>query len=475
MLAMVACGAGIYLSSGPLPAGASGTTTLVLQQMDSCKQALGGAAYQLTGSGVDIRGAAPSQTKQRVSSSPTCPLQQGDCVTVSAGCISLDNVPYPGTYQINEIRTPDADVSNPEGYAACNGGSACRSQVVNVVISPSGAVQARVTNVYPDGVSAVYPTSAQHAGASSYAGTRSDPIVVHNFGLAPPNPDVSLQCDGDADADDHLTGSPSARCAYPESQEASACMPYPWSCTLAVVPAGGASTTTTRSRTSSRSSTSSRTSSAAGSPSGPSSRFVTRLYQDLLGRAASPDEAAYWSEQIAGGMGSDAVGYALLNASEFHGHVVDGDYQTLVGRGADPTGRAYWTSVLDGGAYNEAVAAGFASSDEYFATRGQATYTGYVQALYHDFLGRPADTVGLAFWTGRLASGTPRWAVSAGFPFSHENHVNLVSGWYQRYVGRAGDPGGIGFWAGYLDNGGRDETIESGLIGSPEYLARASS
>jgi hypothetical protein len=174
-------------------------------------------------------------------------------------------------------------------------------------------------------------------------------------------------------------------------------------------------------------------------------------------------------------MGSDAVGYALLNASEFHGHVVDGDYQTLVGRGADPTGRAYWTSVLDGGAYNEAVAAGFASSDEYFATRGQATYTGYVQALYHDFLGRPADTVGLAFWTGRLASGTPRWAVSAGFPFSHENHVNLVSGWYQRYVGRAGDPGGIGFWAGYLDNGGRDETIESGLIGSPEYLARASS
>jgi hypothetical protein len=74
-----------------------------------------------------------------------------------------------------------------------------------------------------------------------------------------------------------------------------------------------------------------------------------------------------------------------------------------------------------------------------------------------------------------MAAGTPRGAITGGFTFSHENHTNLVSGWYQRYLGRAGDPGGIAYWAGYLDRGGRDETIESGLIGSPEYLAGAGS
>jgi hypothetical protein len=50
-----------------------------------------------------------------------------------------------------------------------------------------------------------------------------------------------------------------------------------------------------------------------------------------------------------------------------------------------------------------------------------------------------------------------------------------VGGWYRLYLGRAADPQGIAFWAGYLDQGGRDETIEAGLIGSPEYLARAMS
>ena len=50
-----------------------------------------------------------------------------------------------------------------------------------------------------------------------------------------------------------------------------------------------------------------------------------------------------------------------------------------------------------------------------------------------------------------------------------DDHVALAA------AVRAGDPSGIAYWAGYLDRGGRDETIESGLIGAPEYLARAGS
>jgi hypothetical protein len=460
---------GIGISSAPVPAGASGSTSLVLQTMDSCKQALGGAAFQLTGGGVDIRASAPLRTKQRVASSNTCPLQQGDCVSVPVGCMTFPGVPVPGTYRIHETRTPDADVSNPEGYAACNGGSACRSQVVDVTVASSGGVQARVTNVYPDGVSATYPIAAQHGGVSAYAATAGDPIVVHNFGLAPPNADPSLQCDGDSDADDHLTGSPSSHCNYPDSLASSACRPFPWSCTLALEGSSTTSTTSTRTKSTKTTSTS-----IHNAPDG-TAAFVIRVYQDLLGRPATADEVGYWRGRLGVGMGRDAAGYAVLNSSEFHGHVVDGDYRLLLGRGPDGSGRGFWTSVLDRGAHNEAVESGFAASDEYYAVRGGGSPQGFVRALYRDFLGRDASPPEVGYWTGRMATGTPRGAITGGFTFSHENHTNLVSGWYQRYLGRAGDPGGTAYWAGYLDRGGRDETIESGLIGSPEYLARAGS
>jgi len=86
------------------------------------------------------------------------------------------------------------------------------------------------------GTSVSYPAAAAHAGTSFYAGTKSDPIVVHDFGLAAPSSNPALRCDGDGDADDHLTGTPSSHCAYPEGQESSACTPYPWSCTLGFWP-----------------------------------------------------------------------------------------------------------------------------------------------------------------------------------------------------------------------------------------------
>jgi hypothetical protein len=100
-------------------------------------------------------------------------------------------------------------------------------------VGSGGGLSAIVTAVYPDGTTATWPSTG------SYSGTPSDPIVFHDFGLAAPGSAHNAQCDGDGDADDHLTGTPSSHCAYPEPQEASACQPFPWSCqTGAGTPAG---------------------------------------------------------------------------------------------------------------------------------------------------------------------------------------------------------------------------------------------
>jgi len=220
-------------ASGAAAAPAGGATVWV-QTMDSCKQSLGSASYALTGGGLTMTADTPASSKSRVASTGQCPLQQGSCAGGGRGCVSFSALP-PGTYTVRTTRTPPADTSNPEGFAPCEGGSACRSEVASVVVAADGGVQVTVTNVYPDGVSVTWPAAAsqrRHRGA--YAGSVNDPVVFHDFGLAPPG--RTGQCDGDSDADDHLTGSPSAHCAYPESEEDAACKPYPWSCTMTAPP-----------------------------------------------------------------------------------------------------------------------------------------------------------------------------------------------------------------------------------------------
>jgi hypothetical protein len=227
-----ACTAALLLSRGAGLAASGTTTNVTIQTMDSCKSALGSAQYVLTGAGTSITATTPAHAPQTVGSG-TCALQQGNCATFSAGCAQFTAVPYPGTYRFVETVTPPGNASNPEGYAPCNGGSACRSEVGTVVIDSTGAVSGTVLNVYPDGTTVTYPIASQHSGIPAYAGTPADPIVTHDFGLAPPGYNGAAQCDGDSDADDHSTGTPSSHCRYlPEEDEASACQPYPWSCTL---------------------------------------------------------------------------------------------------------------------------------------------------------------------------------------------------------------------------------------------------
>jgi len=223
LLVALACAA----LAGGGGASAAGGATVWVQTMDSCKQALGGAAYVLSGGGVTMTAESPAVQKVRVASAAGCPLEQGDCARITTGCLSFTGVAA-GTYSLRETRPPAADTSNPEGYAPCEGGSACRSEVATVTVAAGGGVQATVTNLYPDGFTATWPSGSGRRAHHAYSGAANDPVVFHDFGLAPPG--RGNQCDGDSDADDHLTGTPSAHCAYPESEEASACRPYPWSC-----------------------------------------------------------------------------------------------------------------------------------------------------------------------------------------------------------------------------------------------------
>jgi Prealbumin-like fold domain len=249
-LVVALCAAALSLPGSPVGVRASSTTASVwLQTMDSCEQALDGASYQVVGdNGLNLQVSTPGSGKQAVVSG-NCPVQHGDCSSTTTGCVHITGLP-PGSYRIHETATPPPNSSNPEGYAACNGGSACRRQETDITVSSSGSASGTTTNVYPDGTVAVY---------GPWPGSTSNPIVVHNFGLASPG-SQGAECDGDGDADDHSTGSPSTHCQYPEDQESSACKPFPWSCTLGLwTPPSSTTTTTTSTSTGSTTSTSTTT------------------------------------------------------------------------------------------------------------------------------------------------------------------------------------------------------------------------
>jgi hypothetical protein len=242
-LVIAACSVAIAVS--PVPASATATASFWLQTMDSCKQAIGGADYDLTGGGVTMSVSTPAARPHVVSPTSGCPLQQGDCATMSDGCVQFSNVP-PGVYRIIQRTTPPPNATNPEGYAPCEGGSACQSEVGDVTVSPTGQVTGTVTAVYPDASTKTWPDNG-----GPYSGAADDPLVIHDFGLG------SGSCDGDGDADDHLTGTPSSHCGYPEAEEgAMPCSPYPWSCQIrGYTPGAHLGSTTGRSHGSHRTTT----------------------------------------------------------------------------------------------------------------------------------------------------------------------------------------------------------------------------
>ncbi len=188
-----------YASHQQLSA-SKGTRTFWIQVMDSCKQALPGALFSYKVNGKTIKvGPTPGAKPVTIASGAGCPLQRGNCVNFTTGCLSF-NIPIPSsgtkTYIIKETKSPS-------GYMPCTGGSVCPGgpQVITLHINSTGKISATVFNVYPDSQTVTWPTRG-----AAYNGTPSDPAVLHNFGIG------TGSCDGDHDADDRLTGSPSLHC-----------------------------------------------------------------------------------------------------------------------------------------------------------------------------------------------------------------------------------------------------------------------
>jgi hypothetical protein len=123
--------------------------------------------------------------------------------------------------------------------------------------------------------------------------------------------------------------------------------------------------------------------SIAGATNNPTETSITcdgigihtgRLYRTLFGRSPDFDGLSYWVGQRRAGLSGEQVAYWMTRSAEYHAlyaHLDDSQfvnaiYQNLLGRPADPQGHAYWSSLIATSG-RHGVATWIAASDEFAA------------------------------------------------------------------------------------------------------------
>ncbi|MEL7155728.1 MAG: DUF4214 domain-containing protein, partial [Actinomycetota bacterium] len=161
---------------------------------------------------------------------------------------------------------------------------------------------------------------------------------------------------------------------------------------------------------------------------------------------------------------------SLPTAEDF----VTQQYEDFLSRPPDPAGLAYWTRQLDAGADPSTLVESLALSDEFAGTIAP------VVRLYYAHFQRPPDHGGLEHWAGAARSGATIAGISEEFVRSDEfattygslsdaDYVDLV---YTNVLGRGADPAGSAYWTDQLDRGLSRGGLMAAFSDAPEYRQR---
>lgn len=130
-------------------------------------------------------------------------------------------------------------------------------------------------------------------------------------------------------------------------------------------------------------------------------------------------------------------------------------YSSYFGRQPEESGFEFWVDAYSGGGWNlDLMSRQFSVSDEFVNTYGELTNSEFIDLIYQNIQGRPADPVGGAFWLGELDAGRmTRGRVMIFFSESEEYVTRSETirpmagylGWYPVGTtwGCAGEPGAI--------------------------------
>lgn len=206
--------------------------------------------------------------------------------------------------------------------------------------------------------------------------------------------------------------------------------------------------------------------------------YLQRLYEALLGRSGDPGGLGYYAAQLSAGTASISdIAAQFLASPEYvaQGSVSDAQFvqntfQQLLGRAPSAGDLAYFTNALGGNTGLRATlvadVANSAESKYHLAADTTEVFAAsasgaLINDLFQSGLGRNVDTGSLGFYTGELAEGVSpamlamQIAASAEFQAVHNGQSNAgyVTGLYDTALGRAPDAGSLQADAAALDAG----------------------
>src|SRR5262249_54558768 len=143
-------------------------------------------------------------------------------------------------------------------------------------------------------------------------------------------------------------------------------------------------------------------------------RFVTDLYQELLGRTPSAAERDAQKALLEGPRFAalNATALNFVRSDEARARVIAGYYQDFLGRAAGAGELADWVEAQRRGATPEQVLAAVLGSPEYLQRAG-GTNAAFLDRLYRDLLGRDRDPGSQVFLDALTQNRATREQVAA--------------------------------------------------------------
>jgi hypothetical protein len=162
------------------------------------------------------------------------------------------------------------------------------------------------------------------------------------------------------------------------------------------------------------------------------------------------------------------VSIAFLTSDEYHADIVENYYLQFLGRTPSSGEVSGWVTTMSLGMTDEQVIADVVESNEYYQRAG-VTDRAWIDALYHDLLGRKPATAEENAWLQALAGGLNREAVAFDIADSVERETRVIAADYQTYLGRAVNASELANWIGVFQQGFSNEHIIAAFVSSDEF------
>lgn len=211
-----------------------------------------------------------------------------------------------------------------------------------------------------------------------------------------------------------------------------------------------------------------------GTPTVANERYVRRLLFDLHDDADPElDTVALGISLFFGGAGNPrTIALSMQGTAEGRGATVDGLFAALLRRPAEPAARTFFMERLSRIGRLK-VAADLTASAEYASRQGRGTEAGWVDALFRDALGRPADGPSKAYFVQQRQAGRSRGSIASAVTGGSEGRRTVVGRLQRELLRRAPDAGGVAFYADRLGAGWSVEQVVREIVLSAEYRSAA--